>query len=181
MINSAKSSGFCIPMVLGLSRCHVTCLGHFLADWGKLVSKHRCFRVSSAVRDNHKQHQLCLAKLGPVFASIFASWRSYFLSPMPFALVFNYSHAVFEKEKERKEKKHTVSSLNPQQHLVTKCKDPSKLIKTAQVFNTKNKTHLFFSSGIILVILAKHRASSNRNMCKMEGCYNCSLGPEHTL
>jgi len=46
MINSAKSSGFCIPMVPGLSACHVTGSGHFLADWGKLVSKHRWFGVA---------------------------------------------------------------------------------------------------------------------------------------
>lgn len=63
MINSVKSSGFCIPMVPGLSGCHVTRSGHFLADWGKLVSKHRWFLVSSAVRDNRGQQQLCLAKL----------------------------------------------------------------------------------------------------------------------
>lgn len=110
MINSAKSSGFFIPMALGLSRCHVTCLGHFLADWGKLVSKHRCFRVSSAVRDNHKQHQLCLPKLAPVFASIFPSWRFYFLSPASFAPVFDYSHAALkerETEKRKEKGKHT--------------------------------------------------------------------------
>lgn len=81
MINSAKSSSFCIPMVLGLSGSHVTCSGHFLADWRKLESKHRCFSVSRAVRDNHKQPQLCLAKLTPLFASILASRRSHWVKP----------------------------------------------------------------------------------------------------
>lgn len=103
MINSAKSSGFLIPMALGLSRCHVTCLGHFRADWGKLVSKHRCFGVGSAVRDNHKHHQLCLPKLAPVFASIFfPSWRFYFLSPASFAPAFHYSHTALKKKKEER-------------------------------------------------------------------------------
>lgn len=161
MINSVKSSGFFIPMALGLSRCHVTCLGHFLADWGKLVSKHRCFRVSSAVRDNHKQHQLCLPKLAPVFASIFASWRFYFLSPMSFAPVFNYSHAVLKGRKKREEKrKHTERLLfEPATVRGDRMqKGPSQLIKRTQLFNCKNKTRLLCSSGIIRVILSKQRA-----------------------
>lgn len=88
MINSAKSSGFCIPMVPGLSGCHVTSPGHFLADWGKLVSKHRWFRVGPAVRDNHGQHQLCRAKLAALFVSSSASWCSYFLSRMSLCTQF---------------------------------------------------------------------------------------------
>lgn len=88
MINSAKSSGFCIPMVPGLSGCHVTGPGHFLADWGKLVSKHRWFRVRPAVRDNHSQHQLCLEKLAALFVSSFASWCSYFPSCMSLCIHF---------------------------------------------------------------------------------------------
>lgn len=92
MINSAKSSGFCIPMVPGLSGCHVTGPGHFLADWGKLVSKHRWFCVGRAVRDNRGQHQLCLVKLAALFASSFASWCSYFLSRMSFCHSFSTIH-----------------------------------------------------------------------------------------
>lgn len=130
MINSAKSSGLFIPMALRLSRCHVTCLGHFLADWGKLVSKHRCFRVSSAVRDNHKHHQLCLPKLAPVFASRFPSWRFYFLSPVSFAPVFDYSLAALkerEREKKGEEKGENTQkgcALNPQRCAGTPCERP---------------------------------------------------------
>lgn len=74
MINCSKSPGFCIPMVPGLSSQHVTCSQHFFfffffswADWGKASEQTQVLwsSVADAVRDNHKQEQLCLAKWIP--------------------------------------------------------------------------------------------------------------------
>lgn len=139
MINSAKSSGFCIPMVPGLSGCHVTGPGHFLADWGKLVSKHRWFGAGPAVRDNRGQHQLCLAKLAALFASSFASWCSHFLSRMSFCTHFRLHKRCGKGGRgppENGKGRHTAScSLNPAITFGDQMQRPGKLIKTSQVFN----------------------------------------------
>lgn len=140
MINSAKSSGFCIPMVPGLSGCHVTGPGHFLADWGKLVSKHRWFRAGPAVRDNHGQHQLCLAKLAALFASSFASWCSHFLSRMSFCTHFRLFTRGAEEgggsPPENGRGRYTAScSLNPAKTSGDQMQRSGKLIKTSPVFN----------------------------------------------
>lgn len=144
MINSAKSSGFCIPMVPGLSGCHVTGPGHFLADWGKLVSKHRWFGAGPAVRDNRGQHQLCLAKLAVLFASSFASWCSHFLSRMSFCAHFQLFTRGAERERpppENGKGRHTVScALNtplppPAITFGDQMQSLGKLIKNSLVFN----------------------------------------------
>ncbi|XP_019742663.1 uncharacterized protein LOC109526083 [Hippocampus comes] len=64
MINCSKSPGFCIPMVPRLSGRHVTCSQRFSSRLGKASEQTQVLwsGVGDAVRDNHKQEQLCLAK-----------------------------------------------------------------------------------------------------------------------
>lgn len=119
----------------------------FSSRLGKSSKQTQVLRVSTAVRDNHKQHQLCLAKLAPLFASISASWRSHFLRPVSFTSISGHSQTILKK---------TQGSLcfvpNP---FGVQMQRPSKLIKSAQIFKSEKKTNLFFSSGMILVILVK--------------------------
>lgn len=89
MINSAKSSGFCIPMVPGLSGCHVTA-GPFSRRLGKASEQTQVVRAARC----QGQPRTAPAMPGPasrLFVSRFASWCWHFLRRMSFCTHFRLS------------------------------------------------------------------------------------------